>query len=260
MKIVITGANGTVGSVLTAYLRKTGQEVVTWNRERVSPFDHLIMEAYLAEENPNVFYHLAVASQPSGMENESWIVNYEWPVRLALICKKLGIKFIFTSTVMIFSDNTKGPFTVDAIPDATDGYGFEKRMAEEKILDSNPEAIVARLGWQIGDTPGSNNMLDYLENQMKQHGKIEASRKWYPACSFISDTVITLTELLSQEGGVYLIDSNEKWSFYEICCALNDMHGSKWIVHPNDNFIFDQRLIDNRLEVPSLNLRLKTLE
>jgi dTDP-4-dehydrorhamnose reductase len=100
----------------------------------------------LADENPGVFFHLAIASKPNGLKNESWRVNYEWPVHLALICKKLGTNFIFTSTVMVFFDNAIGPFMVEAIPDATEEYGFEKRMAEEKILENNPEAVVARLG------------------------------------------------------------------------------------------------------------------
>jgi dTDP-4-dehydrorhamnose reductase len=91
---------------------------------------------------------------------------------------------------------------------------------------------------------------------MEKSKPVENSIRRVP---YISDTVVVLSELRNQRAGVYLIDSIEKWDFYEICCALNERHGSRWIVHSNDDFIFDQYLIDARLKVPSLNSRLKSL-
>jgi dTDP-4-dehydrorhamnose reductase len=165
MKAVITGANGTIGSKLKSHLEEQGHTVVGWNRQEVPINDYWAMENFLKAESPDVVYHLAIPSNPTGHENESWMVNYQWTSELAWISKVLGISFIFSSTVMVFTNNAKGPFRPDMSPDAVEGYGYEKRMAEERVFYQNPGARIVRLGWQIGDAPGSNNMVDFFGHQ-----------------------------------------------------------------------------------------------
>lgn len=217
------------------------------------------MENFLRSERPAVLFHLAIASQSTGKPNESWFVHYEWTSELAWITGRLGVHFVFTSTVMVFSDNAKGPFTLESVPDAPEGYGYEKRMAEQRVFYQNPKAHVARIGWQIGEAPGSNNMIDYFEKQTAQNGQIKAGRKWLPACSFVSDTAAALAQLPEKAPGLYMIDANTKWNFYEIAGALNEKHGGHWKIVPTDDFVYDQRMIDPRVPIPSLQTNLPAL-
>ncbi len=259
MKAMITGASGTVGTVLTHYLKEQGIKTVAWNRQEVDIDDYAEMEAFLQREQPDVLYHLAVASRPSGRENESWWVNYHWTSELAWITRTLNIKFVFTSTVMVFSDEAQGPFTIHSRPDAAEGYGFEKLQAEERIWEQNPQATIARLGWQIGHEAGSNNMVDFLATQQAEHGRVEASTQWYPACSFLEDTAAALHALAHMPAGLYLINSNLRWTFYEIATALNEQHGRPWHIVPTEAFVYDQRMLDERVPIASLDKQLKTL-
>jgi dTDP-4-dehydrorhamnose reductase len=260
MKAVITGANGTIGSKLKSHLEEQGHTVVGWNRQEVPINDYWAMENFLKAESPDVVYHLAIPSNPTGHENESWMVNYQWTSELAWISKVLGISFIFSSTVMVFTNNAKGPFRPDMSPDAVEGYGYEKRMAEERVFYQNPGARIVRLGWQIGDAPGSNNMVDFLDTRMKSDGLVSASTEWLPACSFLEDTVQVLAQLPDMDPGLYHFDSNEKWTFYQIAFALNTLQGKKWKIVPSENFVYDQRMEDERLPRFSLKDRLKSLK
>lgn len=259
MKAIITGAGGTVGGALKSYIESNGGRVFAWNRERVPIDDYQTMERFVREKQPEALFHLATASQPTGREGESWLVNYEWTSELAWICRMLGVRFVFTSSVMVFTNDAKGPFEVMTPPDASEGYGYEKRRAEERTFYQNPDAVVARLGWQIGDAPGSNNMIDFFDKQQREHGQIGASRKWYPACSFLSDTIEALLKLANGEPGLYQVDSNRRWTFYEIASALNELHGNKWNIVPNDDFVYDQRMVDDRVPIPPLDMRLPGL-
>jgi dTDP-4-dehydrorhamnose reductase len=255
LKAIITGGRGTVGSALASFLSARGNQVVLWDRN-VVPIDcYQPMEDFVRRERPDVLFHLAIASQSTGKTNESWLVNYEWTSELAWITRQLGVRFVFTSSVMVFSDKAKGPFTLESVPDAPEGYGYEKRVAEQRVFHQNPNAIVVRLGWQIGDAPGSNNMIDYFE----KHKAIKASPKWLPACSFVRDTAPTLASLATAEPGLYMMDANKKWSFFEIASALNKTHGNRWKIEANDEFVYDQRMIDSRVVVPPLNATLVTL-
>ena len=258
-KALVTGARGTVGSALCAHLTARGHQVVAWPRDRIAPWDVAAMAPYLRGAAPDLAFHLAIASRSTGTDHEGWRVNVEWAGALAGMCGELDIPFIFTSTAMVFSDQARGPFTRQASPDAREGYGYEKRMAEALVRDKNPAARIVRLGWQIGTAPGSNNMIDYLAARMTEHGEVRASTAWLPATSFLDDTAAVLADVVERPPGLYMIDSNRGWSFYDIACALNQQHGEPWTITATDDFVYDQRLLDDDLDVPSLATRLPQL-
>jgi dTDP-4-dehydrorhamnose reductase len=104
-----------------------------------------------------------------------------------------------------------------------------------------------------------NNMLAFLEDKMRQEGRVRASTRWYPACSLLDDTVKALHELARAAPGLYMLDSNERWTFYEIARALSARHGGRWQVEPSEDFVFDQRMRDERIQLPSLKERLPGL-
>ncbi len=259
MKAIVTGASGTLGKVLVNTLAQQGYEAIPWDRSRVPIDDYTSMMAFVSGHRPDVLFHLAIASQSTGRDNEQWLVNYEWPSELAWICKELGIRLVYTSTAMVFSDHNKGPHTLDSVPDAAEGYGYVKRMSEERVFYQNPDAIIARLGWQIGKAPGSNNMIDFFDKNMKEQGQVSCSTRWLPACSFLEDTALALLSLVNKEKGLYMIDANDHWNFFEIASALNALHGDIWNIVPNEDFIYDQRMIDDRVNIPLISTHLPHL-
>ncbi|MFZ1399690.1 MAG: sugar nucleotide-binding protein [Candidatus Promineifilaceae bacterium] len=255
MKAIITGMKGAVGSALQAHLLADGHEVVGWERTAVPPHNHTAAQTFLRDTQPDLLFHLAIASQSTGVENEGWQINVAWPTQLAQLCAEQNIRFVFTSSVMVFTDDAVGPFTPDSVPDAREGYGYDKLVAEQQVRAANPAAIIARLGWQIGDAPGSNNMIDFLAKQ----DLVRASEKWFPACSFLADTAVALQSLADATPDLYLLDSNDRWNFYQIATALNERHGNQWRVEKTADFIYDQRMRDPRTNLPLLDKRLPSL-
>jgi len=260
MKIAVTGSGGTIGSALVPYLTRQGHSVVAWDRSQVPITEYWAMEEFLRTEKVEALFHLAVPSQPTGTPNESWLVNYQWTSELAWICKELGINFVYVSTVMVFSSQQQGPFTVDTRPDAGDGYGMEKRLAEERVFHQNPASRVLRLGWQIGGPPGSNNMVDFLDEQFASEGLVACSTQWIPACSFLEDTIPVLASMTERDSGLYQFDTNQKWNFYQIAFALGKLLGRPWKITATDSFVFDQRMVDPRMPALSLKSRLPSLK
>lgn len=257
MRALITGARGTVGRVLTRVLEARGFEVVPWDRSAVPIDRYDVMEDFVRDTAPDVLYHLAIASTVTGRAGEPWHVNYEWPSELAWICRHASVRFVFTSSAMVFSNDARGPFAIDHAPDASEGYGYEKRCAEERVFHQNPHATVVRLGWQIGHDLKGNQMRAWLAERAAADGGISASTRWLPACSFIDDAAEALWRLLVRPPGLYQLDSNTRWSFHDIASAIAAEHG--WSVKPTDDFVYDQRLLDDRVHLPALDTRLPAL-
>jgi dTDP-4-dehydrorhamnose reductase len=260
MKALVTGAGGTVGRALVGALERGGHAAVAWPRERVPVDDYHAIEAFVRAVAPDVVYHLAVASRPTGRENEGWLVNYEWPSELAWATRVAGVRLVFTSTALVFSNDARGPFSPGSEPDARAGYGYEKRLAEGRVRSQNPGATVVRLGWQVGGGAGSNTVEDFLARKTRELGRVPASRRWLPAMSFLDDTAGALIRLADEPPGLYQLDANGAgYSFYEIASALSRRHGGAWPIEPSDDFVYDQRLLDGRVPVAPLAERLPGL-
>ena len=224
------------------------------------PIDnYAAMDRFVQDVAPDVLFHLAVASQPSqpnATAADAWRVNYEWTSELAWICKERAVPLVFTSTVMVFTEARTGPYTIACRPDAAYDYGRDKREAERQVFRQNPEARVARLGWQIGEELSGNHMAAWLAN----HGRVRASTRWIPACSMVDDTAAALLRIARARPGIYHVDANEGWSFYDIACALKQRHNADWTIEATADRAYDQRLLDPRLELPSLASRLTELK
>ena len=246
MRALVTGSSGTVGTALRGELQRGGHEVVRWDRARTSTRDYAAMEAFVAEAAPDVLFHLAVGD---------WSVTYEWTSELAWICRQRGIAFVFTSTVMVFTPARAGPYSIGHTPDAAQGYGGHKRAAEERVRHQNPEARIARLGWQIGESSQGNQMLAWLT----ERGGGELSTRWLPACSFLDDAAVALVRIAQMRPGLYQVDANEGWSLHDIGCALKQRHGADWTIVPTGSPVHDQRMHDPRIAMPPLADRLPEL-
>jgi dTDP-4-dehydrorhamnose reductase len=253
MRFLVTGASGTIGKVLVEMLKARGDEVFAWDRQQVPINDYYKMENFVKLIRPNALIHLAYTQEP----DQSWFVNYEWASELAWITRLLRIRFVFISTNLVFSHRQQGPFTIQSVPDATEGYGFEKRKSEARVMQQNPESIIARLGWQISLT-GGNSMIEYFRKKFKEEALIKASLHWIPACSFVDHTAQKLIELSENYlPGICMIDSNTGRNVFEIACALNHQYNFNWSIQPSEDYGWDSRMLDERMQMPSLESRLK---
>ena len=241
MKAIITGMNGTVAPYIYNELKRRDIEVYIWDRRKNSIDSEEAVFEYISSLQPDLFFHIATGP-------------VEWVEYIAKATKELKIKLIYTSSVSVFSENGSGPYTATSIPDAEDDYGRYKIEGENAVRSGNPHAIIARLGWQIGSSAGSNNMMDFLFKAQKENGFIEASSKWYPSCSFLEDTAEALVDAaLDLPSGTYLLNSNTNYSFLEIVEHLRNLHGMQWDIRETTTFFRDDRMYDNRAEIRKLD-------
>lgn len=252
MKALITGSTGTIGKRLCLSLEAGNWEIIRWQRDSVSISDYFAMKEFVSIHQPDVLFHLAAITSFDEKERQNtWQVNYEWPSELAWICRELDTRFVFTSTAMVFSGNQQSLITLDTAPDAVSGYGYEKRMAEQQVMKQNPSSVILRLGWQISEN-GHNTINHFLDESAGKERKIKASALWFPSCSFLNDTVRVLLDSRGFEPGIYMVNSNHCYNFLEISKALNIFYGKKLEIIPFEGLRQDNRMYDDRVNIPDL--------
>jgi dTDP-4-dehydrorhamnose reductase len=239
MHTIVTGMNGTVAPALAAALRERGAQVTAWDRAANPPDSEGAVRMFIERHRPVAVCHVATGAP-------------EWAQWIAIACGDLGIPLLWTGSVSVFGSGHTAPFTPDMRPDATDDYGKYKILCESLVREANPRAIIARLGWQIGDAPGSNTMTDFLVRAAATgRNRIEASERWIPSCAVLGDTAAALAELLSLgEPGVYHLEGNrDGLTFHEIAVRIGLKLGASWDIKPVQTPALDNRMADPRVRM-----------
>lgn len=263
--IVIFGGGGTVGRALVEHISKIAprRNVHIWNRTSLPMFSsgperpsfEQSLRPWLRQLSPAIVFNLAVAQSQN--EAEVRCINVELPVWLSKMSMELGFRLVHTSSVMVFSQKNQGPYTVNTRADAADGYGLQKRLAEDGCLmalrTQNASVTVARLGWQIGPHARQNTMRRYLEDQASRNGGvIRANSLWVPSCSRTHHTAAKLWELAHEESGLYQIEGNSGFTFAEIVERLRgEYSATHWTVVKSEDFAYNQLMKDERVLLPS---------
>jgi dTDP-4-dehydrorhamnose reductase len=248
--VLITGLNGSLAPRVAQAAQRSGYTVIGWDRSAVSPDDSLVVARHLEYTKPQAIVHLAMGAE-------------SWAAALAAYALAQQIPFVFTSTAMVFDHLPDGPHAVGDERTAKDDYGRYKVRCEDAVLDANPAAMVARIGWQIDPEVVGNNMLRALDGWQEREGCVGASSAWRPACSFMEDTADALIDLLEHpQSGVLHLDSNaqEGHTFDRIAAALAArFERSNWRIRIHEDYAHDQRLAGGEQRMPALSTRLPAL-
>ena len=104
-------------------------------------------------------------------------------------------------------------------------------------------------------------VVDFIENQVAEHGHVEANGNWKPSCAFLEDSADALYRLMtSGTPGTYQLEGNPGLSFFEILTALKARHGTAWEIVKTDGPHWDHRMHDDRVQVQPITVRLKSPE
>ena len=161
-RILITGASGLLGEALCRRARAKWSVLGLWHRHRISVpgietiqadlTDSSSLESLLAEQDLQAVIHAAALAQPATCERDpqhSAAVNVQVTERLATVCARRQIPFIFTSTDLVF-DGLHPPYDEARATSPVCVYGRHKAEAEQLVLRHYPQALVCRLPLMFG--------------------------------------------------------------------------------------------------------------
>jgi dTDP-4-dehydrorhamnose reductase len=159
MSVLVTGANGLVGSCAAARLARAGEKVVATGRgpRRGVPagVDYVELDllrpeslrALIGSTRPGAVIHCAAMTDVDGCENDpvqAWTVNVRGTEAAALGCRDAGARLLALSTDYVF-DGEWGPYREEDAPNPRGIYARTKRAGEEAALLLAPDCAVARV-------------------------------------------------------------------------------------------------------------------
>jgi dTDP-4-dehydrorhamnose reductase len=164
VRILITGANGLLGSRVAARLALQGHEIFATGRgARRCDGDFLYegceltrpeaLDAHFAQARPELVLHCAAMTEVDACEaapEAAYAINVSATAQLAALARRASAHLVYVSTDYVF-DGASGPYDEDAVPNPRGVYAITKHMGEQAVRALAGSWAIARTasvyGW-----------------------------------------------------------------------------------------------------------------
>ena len=255
MKILVTGANGFIGTQLTETLANSGhqvrstarsitpnspitREIITCDLESADSLDHLTTGC-------DAIVHLAgrahvMSDNPATSESLYLSANVDVTRRLAQSAARTGVKrMILMSSVKVNGESTTidSPFTSQDTPNPQDPYGRSKTQAEQTLWDvastSGLEGVVIRPPLVYGPGVRANfaSLIGIVDRGIPLPlGSIQNKRSFVSVDNLI-DCIETTLQTPNAGGQTFLVSDGQDLSTPELIRAIaSSLHKSPMLI------------------------------
>lgn len=248
MKLLITGANGLVGShFIENYQKNSNQQIFFPDRDELDITNQKSVEDFIREHRPEMIIHFAAFTDVSEAEQERdnksapcWVINVEGTANL-IKALKYKTYFIYISTDAVFSGHkdNPGPYSEDypteENPNMLSWYGWTKRQAEKIVTDNLKNAAILRIANPVRAKYDAK--LDYVRKILKLFDSGELYplfNNQYLTLTYIDEVTEALKILLEKKfPGIYHVSSTNIFTPYDLANFLIEKaRGKKNIVKP----------------------------
>ncbi|CRZ34107.1 dTDP-4-dehydrorhamnose reductase [Herbinix hemicellulosilytica] len=253
MKILIIGATGMAGHMISMYFIKTGHEVTALSRKKFSYCKNIIADItdfsilrgiIEAGDYDAVINAVGILNQEAEKNKPlAVLLNSYLPHFLSDITENIKTKVIHLSTDCVFSGKTGG-YNENSLPDGTDFYSESKALGE-----LNDEKNLTFRTSIIGPDPDENG-IGLFNWFMKQEGTV----KGYTKVIWTGVTTLTMAKaaeraLIENITGLYHLVNNCPISKYNLLKMFNKhVRNGQLDIIPFDTENVNKSLVNTRTD------------
>lgn len=255
MKILVLGATGMAGHLISLYFMKNNYDVTTFTTRTFPYCKNIVGDVfnidYLKEILLNGEYDVVINCV--GILNQfaenniskAIFLNAYLPHFIADVLRNTSTKLIHMSTDCVFSGNT-GPYFEDSYPDGRTVYDRTKALGEVND-DKNLTFRNSIIGPDMkSDGIGLFNWFMKQQEETTVYG--------YTNAIWTGVTTLTLAKAMEQAikdniSGLYNLVNNTSISKYDLLILFNDVfRNGKIDIKKSDSFVLDKSLYHKRAD------------
>lgn len=224
---LITGASGLLGSNAALELSAANDVVgVARSVPPESPVPFMAVDLtdassrrdVIERSGASVVLHAAALSSIEACERDparAHELNVVAAADLAAQAAGLGVRFIHISTDAVF-DGTVGDYTEESPPSPATEYGRSKLAGERAVLDSNVDALVARVNFYGWSPSGSRSLAEFFWHRLSAGEHTPGFTDVTVSTSYVGHLVDALRGLIDVDAtGIVNVVSGERTSKYD---------------------------------------------
>jgi len=226
-KILVTGANGQLGSELNVLSSKYPQyEWFFADRTKITLDNLELLKLQLNEIKPDIILNGGAYTAVDKAETEkdlAFTINHLSVEVIAKYASENNVKLIHVSTDYVFDGSSSVALNEEAETSPINVYGESKRSGEIACLKENPDAIIIRTSWVYSKF--GNNFVKTMQRLMQERDSINVVNDQIGSPTYAADlaqAIIDIVEFNNWIPGIYNYSNEGEISWYEFALTIKD--------------------------------------
>lgn len=226
-KILITGANGQLGSELRVLSTNTAFEWIFTDYQELDLCDLENLATSITEINPQIIINCAAHTAVDKAESEyelSDVLNHQAVAVMAKWSSENNCKLIHVSTDYVFDGTALNALDENAQPNPINVYGVTKLAGEKACLQNNPDAIIIRTSWVYSSF--GNNFVKTMSRLMQERDSLNVVNDQIGSPTYAADLAQAIMTILTQQtwqAGIYNFSNEGEISWFEFALAIQEI-------------------------------------
>ncbi|MFC6260637.1 dTDP-4-dehydrorhamnose reductase [Levilactobacillus fujinensis] len=225
MKILITGANGQLGTELCHLLDAKGIDYTATGSAQLDITDRQQVAGYFARERPTVVYDCAAYTAVDAAEEEpgravNQAVNVRGTQNLATAAESVGATLVYVSTDYVFDGTNPVEYLESDTPNPQNAYGRAKLAGERVVQTTMSAYYIVRTSWVFGAY--GKNFVYTMQKLAQTHHELAVVNDQVGRPTWTRTLAKFMVYCLNEKVayGLYQLSNTGSCSWYEFACEI----------------------------------------